>query len=251
MHTSPSASDAATPDAGASDSGGARRALRSMLLTVVFDAGPPLLIFFVLRALGAGDVIAYSAGSVVPLVRLIVDRLRGRSFNAISGLILIFLVVSVVLALVTDDARAVIARGGFIYLALALVVAASVPTRSPAILVLSRYVTAHARPETATRFDEVFRRPSALRAMRLVTAVWALGFLIAAVACVVCAYTLPVTLAATVTSLVEPVIAMILAGGTARYMRRVVASANLTPSAPIPSQAPAGASNGPKTRNTR
>lgn len=251
MHTSPSASDAASPDAGASDSGEARRALRSTLLAVVFDAGPPLLIFFVLRALGAGDVIAYSAGSVVPLVRLIVDRLCGRSFNAISGLIVIFLVVSVVLALVTDDARAVIARGGLIYLVLALVAAVSVPTRSPAMLVLSRYVAVRARPEAATRFDEVFRRPSALRAMRLVTVVWALGFLIAAVACVVCAYTLPVTLAATVTSLVEPVTAMILAGGTARYMRRVVASANLTPSAPNPLQAPASAPNAPTTRTTR
>ncbi|MFF7987957.1 VC0807 family protein [Streptomyces sp. NPDC007901] len=239
------------PDAGPSDSATTRSAWRSTLAAIAVDAGPPLLIFFVLHACGVGDVVAYTAGSVVPLVRLIADRWRGRPFNVISGLVVVFLVVSVALAVVTDDARAVIARGGLIYLALAVAAAVSIPTRSPAMLLLSRYVAVRARPETATRFDETFRRPSALRAMRMVTAVWALGFAICALACVVCAYTLPVTEAATATSLVEPVTAMILAGGTARYMRRALAGSPLTESAADPPQDRAGSPDAPTSRAAR
>jgi hypothetical protein len=222
----------ATPsDASATGSAAPRRAWRSTLGAVAVDAGPPLLIFYVLHALGVNDVLAYTAGSVVPLARLIADRWRGRPFNAISVLVAVFLVASVILALVTDDARAVIARGGLIYLALAVAAAVSVPTRKPLMLLLARYFTIRARPESAAQFDEIYRRPSGLRAMRTVTAVWGLAFGISALACVACAYTLPVTVSATVTSLVEPVIAMALAGGTARYLRRAVTSLSPTAAA--------------------
>jgi hypothetical protein len=207
-------------------------AWRSTLRAVAVDAVPPLLIFFVLRALGVPDVLAYTAGSVVPLARLVVDRWRGRPFNAISALVAVCLLVSVVLALTTGDARAVIARGGVIYLALTITAIASVPTRNPLMLALSRYFAVRARPEAAERFDEVFREPGPLRAMRRVTVVWALAFALSGAACVVCAYTLPVTVAATVNSLFEPVIAMVLAGGTARYMRRTMASLAAARSAP-------------------
>ncbi|MDT8914454.1 VC0807 family protein [Amycolatopsis sp. PS_44_ISF1] len=194
------------------------------MAAVLRDVAPPLLIFFVLHLLGVNDVIAYTAGSIVPLGRLAADRLRGRPFNAISGLVVVFLVVSVVLALVTRDARTVMARGGIIYLAIALAAAVSVPTRSPLMLMLARYFAVRARPDVAGRFDEVYRRPAGVRAMRVVTAAWAVAFGVSALACVVCAYALPVTLAATVTSLVEPVTALLLTAGTARYLSRSAAA---------------------------
>jgi hypothetical protein len=74
--------------------------------------------------------------------------------SAISGLVVVFLVVSAGLALITQDARAAIARGGLIFLAIAIAAAVSVATRSPLSL---------ARP------DEAYRRPPVLRAMRVVT----------------------------------------------------------------------------------
>ena len=206
-----------------------RSAWRSTIGAVVLDAAPPLVIFFVLRALGVPDVLAYTAGAVVPLGRLLADRWRGRPLNVVSGLIAVCLVASLVLALTTGDARAAIARGGVIYLALALAAAASVGTRSPLMLLLSRYFTARTRPDAAARLDEFYHQTPVLRAMRRVTAVWALAFLVSGMACVVCAYTLPVAVAAVVTSLVEPVIALVLAGATGRYLRRSV-----TPLAAVP-----------------
>jgi hypothetical protein len=97
-------------------------------------------------------VLAYVAGSIVPVVRLIADRLRGRPFTAISGLVVVFLVVSVGLALITQDARAAIARGGLIFLAIAIAAAVSVATRSPLMLSLSGYFAVSARPDEAARF---------------------------------------------------------------------------------------------------
>jgi hypothetical protein len=220
-------------------------AWRSTLLSLVIDVAPSLLIFYVLQAFGISDVLAYLAGSVVPLARLIADRFRGRPFNAISGLILVFLVVSVVLALMTHDVRAVIARGGLIYLALAIAAAVSVPTRSPLMLLLARYFTTRNRPEAATRFNAIFRHPRGLRAMRIVTAVWALVFGVSALACVAFAYSLPVTVSAAVTSLIEPVVALIVTIATVRYLRRSLTPLFRTAAAPspCPSQAAADTSN--------
>jgi hypothetical protein len=73
--------------------------------------------------------------------------------SAISGLVVVFPVVSAGLALITQDAWAAIARGGLI-LAIAIAATVSVATRSP----LTRSL---ARP------DEAYRRPPVLRAMRL------------------------------------------------------------------------------------
>lgn len=228
-------------------------AWRATLLSLVVDVAPSLLIFYVLQAFGISDVLAYLAGSVVPLARLIADRLRGRPFNAISGLILVFLVVSVVLALVTHDVRAVIARGGLIYLALAIAAAVSVPTRSPLMLLLARYFTTRNQPEAATRFNAIFRHPRGLRAMRILTAVWVLAFGVSALACVAFAYTLPVTVSAAATSLIEPVIALIVTIGTIRYLRRSLAPlfrTAATPS-PSPSQTPTDTSNDTNAPTTR
>jgi hypothetical protein len=205
--------------------------MRSALLAILIDAAPPLAVFFVLQALGVSDVIAYTAGGIVPLVRLVIDRIRHRPFNAISAMVLVLLVVSVVLALVTHDARAVIARGGVIYLAIALVAVVSLFTRRPAMLVLSRYMAARAHPESVDRFDRVFAEPRARRAMRMVTAGWAVGFVVSAVVCVVCAYSMPISAAAVVTSLVEPVTALLLAGATAPFLRRALASLRTGPAA--------------------
>ncbi|SEP46364.1 VC0807 family protein [Amycolatopsis saalfeldensis] len=202
-----------------------RTALRATLRAILLDVVPPLLIFYVLRTFGVSDVLAYVAGSIVPVARLIADRLRGRPFNAISGLVVVFLVVSVALALITQDARAAIARGGLIFLAIAIAAAVSVPTRSPLMLSLSRYFAVSARPEDAARFDEVYRRPPVLRAMRVVTLVWALAFAVSAVVCVVCAYALPVAVANPVTALFEPVVSLALAVGTVRYLRRAATPA--------------------------
>ena len=127
--------------------------------------------------------------------------------------------VSVVLALITHDARAAIARGGLIFLAIAVAAAVSVPTRSSLMLSLARYFAGSARPGQAARVDEAYRRPPVLRAMRVVTLVWALAF---AVSAVVCAYTFPVAVDNLATSLFEPVFSLVPAGGTVRYPRRAV-----------------------------
>ena len=209
-----------------------RSAWRSTIGAIALDAAPPLAIFAMLRALGVPDVLAYTAGAVVPLGRLIADRWRGRPFNVISGLIAVCLVVSVVLALTTGDARAVIARGGVIYLALTVAAAASVPTRNPLMLLLSRYFARRTRPDAVAQLDELYHRTPVLRAMRRVTAVWALAFGVSGLACVVCAYTLPIAVAAVVTSLLEPAIAMVLAAGTGRYLRRSAATLATPPVAP-------------------
>lgn len=215
-----------SPDESTTDGGHPRTqsVWRPALRTIAIDALPPLAVFFILKACGVSDVIAYTAGGIVPLTRLIIDRVRRRPFNAISGVIAALLVVSVILAILTHDARAVIARGGVIYLVIAAVAAVSVPTRRPAVLLISRHVAVRSNPEAAHWFDEKLADPQALRAMRIVTAGWAIGFAVSAVLCVVVAYTLPVSAAAVASSLIEPLAVLLLAAATVPFLQRTMTS---------------------------
>jgi hypothetical protein len=194
---------------------------RGLLRGVAADALPPLVIFFALRACGAPDLIAYSAGAVIPLARLVIDRIRGRPFNAISAAAGLFLVVSVVLAVISQDTRTVMARGSYLYLAAALACGVSLCTRTPLMLAISRYFLVRSRPELAEAFDAKYRTSrAAMQPMKHVTAVWAAGFGISAAGCALAAYTLPIPVAATVTSLLEPVVALAIAAWTVRYLKR-------------------------------
>lgn len=221
-----------SPDESTTDDGQPRTqsVWRPALRTIAVDALPPLAVFFILRACGVSNVIAYTAGGIVPLTRLIIDRVRQRPFNAISGVIAALLFVSVILAVLTHDARAVIARGGVIYLVIATVAAVSIPTRKPAVLLLSRHVAVRSNPEAAHWFDERFADPQAVRAMRIVTAGWAVGFAVSAALCVGLAYTLPISVAAVASSLIEPLAVLLLAAVTVPFLRRTMTS----PASPAP-----------------
>ena len=213
-----------------------RTTWRPVLRAVLGDAVPPLAVFFALTALGVSDVIAYTAGGVVPVTRLIVDRILRRPFNAVSGMIAALLLVSVVLAIVTHDARAVIARGGVTYLVLAVVGIASLATRKPAVLLLSRHIATRAGADATARFDETFAGPQAVRAMRIVTATWAAGLTVSAILCVAAAYSLPIAAAAVTSSLIEPAAALVLAAGTMPLLRHTMtprAAVTVEPAPPL------------------
>jgi hypothetical protein len=207
----PGPSSADTPAAG-----GWKRAARA----VAADAVPPLALFYLLHALGVPDMVAYLAGALIPLGRLVIDRVRGRSFNVISALVGVFLIVSVALALLTHDVRVAMARGGVIYFALAVVFGISLLTRRPMMLLISRYFAAKASPAALAGYDHLYASaPRFRKATRVVTGVWAIGFGLTAVACVTCAYTLPITAAAAVNGMLEPVVAIALAAWSTRYLR--------------------------------
>lgn len=193
---------------------------RAAALIIVTDALPPLAVFFILRAAGVPDVWAYTAGVIVPAGRLLLDRLRGRSFNAVSALVGVFLVVSIVLAVFTQSTRAVMARGGIVYLVLALAFAGSLLAPRPLMFLIMRYFAARADTRAGAALEQRYAASQPFRrATRLVTTIWASAFVLIAAACVLIAYSLPIPAAATATSLIEPIAALALAAWTARYLR--------------------------------
>jgi hypothetical protein len=193
---------------------------RATVGSIAADVLPPLAVFYLLRAFGVPAVLAYTAGVIVPAARLVVDRLRGRPFNAVSGLVGVFLVVSVALAAFTGDVRVAMARGGIVYLAVAIAFAVSLLARRPLMLLIMRYYAERARPGAGAVLDDRYARAVGFRrATRVVTGVWAAGFVVTAVACITLAFALPISAAAAATSLVEPAAALALAGWTVRYLR--------------------------------
>ena len=198
-----------------------RSAWRTTIGLILIDAVPPLAIFFILNGFGVAAVVAYTAGAAVPAVRLIIDLLRGKPFNAISALVGVFLLVSIILAVTTADVRAVMARGAVIYLALALVFAGSLLIGRPLVFVIMRYHAVRLDPRIGQIFDQRFATNTVFRhAVRTTTGVYSVVFMATAVACAIAAYTLPVPVAATVTGLLELLASLVVVAWSIRYLRR-------------------------------
>ena len=198
-----------------------RSAVPTTVGIILTDAVPPLVIFFVLTRLGVADVVAYSLGAAVPLTRVIVDLLRRKSFNAVSALVGVFLLASLILGLATADVRTTMARGAVIYLALALVFAGSLLVSRPLMFTIIRYHAVRADAHTGAILDQRYSDSIEFRrAMRTTTIVYAAGFAASGVACAVLSYTLPVPVAAIATGVLEPVAMLVVVVWSIRYLHR-------------------------------
>lgn len=230
--TSPHPSDAttarvnrATPPERSSDTSASSAPVfggwKVMARSVAADVIPPLLLLALLKALGMSDVIAYTAGAGVPGVRMLVDRLRGKPFSVISALVAALLILSVVLAVTTQDVRVVMARGALLYGLVAIAFGISLVAGRPVMFQFTKYYAVKADPAAGPMLEQRYRTSPQYRSMmRTATVVWIAGFLCIAVACATAAFTLPMAAAAILNNLLEPLCALALAAWSRQYMKR-------------------------------
>ncbi|MUM19466.1 hypothetical protein FZI91_06920 [Mycobacterium sp. CBMA271] len=79
----------------------AREVLRQVLLSV----GPSLGTFYVMRAAGQSEIHALIAATVVSGIQVLVKVIQNRKFDVLSGFLMFNFGLSLVIALVTEDAR--------------------------------------------------------------------------------------------------------------------------------------------------
>jgi hypothetical protein len=91
------------------------------LLPVLLDLVVPTLGYFVLHGFGLDDVWALTIAGSAAGILTVVNTVRRRHLDILGALVVAELALSVVLAVVTDDARLVLARAAF-YLAVGGVV---------------------------------------------------------------------------------------------------------------------------------
>jgi hypothetical protein len=158
-------------------------------VTVVCDIVLPVGLYYLLRALGAGEITALLVSGGAPALHSAHSALRHRRVDAIGVFTVTLLVVSAVASLLTASPRIVLARNSvFTALAGVWLLVTLFTARPFTYQALKALLPGRARVlEGLWETDGAFRR-----IWRALTVVWGLGLLVDAVLRLVMAYTLPV-----------------------------------------------------------
>jgi hypothetical protein len=189
----------------------------TMFLGLFWDVGLSLVAYYGLRALGASPYVALLGGTVTAGLRIAYVWLRTRRFDGFAAFMLAEFGVGLGFALLTGDARFLVAKESFSTAVAGLIFLATCTFGRPMIW----HAAARFRPAYRGEFDRLWRGSAGFRhTFRMLTAVWGTGMLVEAVARVVVAYTLPVDTAAGLSQLLRFATIGVLVLWTIRTMKR-------------------------------
>ena len=186
---------------------------RRAAVTIVVGLVGPLILYYVLRAVGLSVFSALLVGALVPVVGLVVGLLRGRRPDAVSTFWSILVVAALGVSLLGGGVRFLLARDALVTGLVGTWFLVSAWTSRPLALVLSRPIleTIHRYPPG--RWEQLWRNEPRFRTIwRRASIVFGVGCLADAAVRVVMAYTLPVDLVpalSTALYLVTSVVALI------------------------------------------
>lgn len=186
----------------AGDAGQARRGhpVRSLVL----DIAAPAALFYGLRGAGVSLWLALAAGGILPVITTAADLVSRRRADAAGLVMLAALAVSAALSAVSGSPRALLARDGLVTAGWAGYMYLSLLGRRPATFTVSRPLLegrrifdsaarSWVRPAAAS-WDELWdRSPRFRRIWRACTVIWGTAILADAVARVLMAAVLPVS----------------------------------------------------------
>ncbi|MEV5838168.1 VC0807 family protein [Nocardia sp. NPDC052112] len=154
----------------------------------------PLGGYYALRAAGVNPWLALVAPALLTVPFLAHGALRKRRIDMVALFTLSMIVVGTAMSMVTGDPRTLLVRDSWIFGALGLWVLATLLTEHPFMRSAARtIVTVKVGEEGYRQWDARWDSDSRFRGqLRVLTAVWGLGFALDAVVRVVLAYALPV-----------------------------------------------------------
>ncbi|PJN36340.1 hypothetical protein CG747_33720 [Streptomyces sp. CB02959] len=157
---------------------------------LALDVAVPLAVFYGSRAAGVDQWLALVLAGIAPLAGVLTTWARQRRADPTALFVIAAMVLSVLVAMVTGDPRALLARESWVTAALGLWILGSLAMTRPFLLDVAVKVTPAG---TAQRLDRLWHdAPAVRRWIQVASAAWGSAFLLDAIARVVMAYTLPV-----------------------------------------------------------
>jgi hypothetical protein len=176
------------------------RSNRGAALGVLIDLVLPLAAYYGLRAAGASIYVALLAGALAAVLGVVVSLVRVKRITGTTAYALTTMLLGTGVALLTGSPRFLLAREGWVTAFTGLWFLASIATRRPLAYLISRPLL-EGRLRWPAGWDELWRRsPRFRRVWRISSLLWGLGTLADSAARVVMAYTLPVDLVPTLSS---------------------------------------------------
>lgn len=157
------------------------RRLRAMA-PLLIDVVAPIVVYFVLHALGVGDVLALTAGGFVAGANAIATTVRRRRLDGIGLLVALEISLSIVLLVTVRDPRILLIRPAFFAGLGGLYALATCVAGRPLGYQTSRPLATQGDPVRAEAYALAWARSAEFRRVeRLITAGWGVAFLAEAV----------------------------------------------------------------------
>ena len=181
----------------------------------------PYAVYLALHSAGVSSLLALIAGASAAVVITTASAARSRRVTALAGIVLLTLILSIIVSLISGNARVTLARDCLITGGLGIIMLGSLTRQRPLLFHLLAPLSAPrfagGEPEFERHYDE---SPTLRSALMLSTIVWGLVLLADAALRLTAVLVLPVTDAATAATLLTIVTVLTLVGWLRFYLPR-------------------------------
>jgi hypothetical protein len=161
-----------------------------MVPELLIDGALPAIAYQVLTHYGVAVVPALTAGAIFPVANIVRKFIATRSLDLIGAIVLVFLAIGVVSSLLSGNVPFVLVKESFITGLVGLLFLSSLLWKRPIIFYLGRHVMEAEGAERLAWWDGRWELARFRRAMRIITTVWGVGYVLEAAIRVVFALTL-------------------------------------------------------------
>ena len=152
---------------------------RGVLHDLVIDGLCPFVMYVLLTSYVAGvsQVKALAAGAIFPATNGLFGIVRRKHVDIIGAVVLVGIVVSIVATAIGGDPKLLLIRESFVTGALGFVCLLSLLWTRPLMFYIARQFSTGNDPAKVQAFNDLWQRPLAPRTFRVLTVVWALGWM--------------------------------------------------------------------------
>jgi hypothetical protein len=154
-------------------------AFRGVLASLVIDGLLPFLTYALLTAYvpRLSPVLALGLSATFPAVNGLVTIVRRRHVDIIGVIVLVGIAVGIVATLIGGDPKLLLIRESFVTGALGMVCLTSFLWPRPLMFYIGRQFSAGEDPPKIAEFNALWQYPQARHTFRVMTIVWAIGWL--------------------------------------------------------------------------
>jgi hypothetical protein len=190
--------------------------LRSMAMIVIFDIAAPLAAYNFLRAAGLSTVTALVLSGVFPAVGVAISAIQNRRLEAIGVLVLAGIAVGTILGLVSHNARLVLVEGSVPTGVFGFACLGSLWASRPLMFTFALEFAGPDSPK-GREMTGLWQHAGFRHVIRVITAVWGVGFLVEAALRVFIVYNTSTGTALAISKVMPFVFAGILSAWTVGY----------------------------------
>jgi hypothetical protein len=189
--------------------------------SLAINVGLPFVIVQVLLRRGTPPVTALAIAAIIPFADGLVGLVRQRRFDPIAVLSLLAIIVGIGTSGLSGNPAFAVAKESLFTGVFGIVFLASLWAKRPMIFTLGKQFSTGGDPAAIAAWNARWENPGFRRVIRLITVVWGGAFLVEAVARVIVAFTLPVSLSTVVSPLLGVVVIAGLIVWTTAYIRDI------------------------------